>query len=140
MSELALDAEMQLFPTARGGRQGPVRNGYRPALWFGETAPTGEPELHSVLVRPRGKEALQPGELANVELLPIAFETWPPLKEGARFDVIDAGRTVGAGTLRASPSQAATAAELRKALSHAIEEWVTERFGDRVDRRTSAKR
>lgn len=135
MADLSLEADIDLLPTEDGGRSGPVLSGYRPGLWFGETGPSGEPELHSTVLRlPRGRE-LAPGERGSVLLTPLAYETWPHVKPGTRFDVYDAGRAVGVGSLRTIPTRAGAQSELRTVLRRAFEEWVIERFGERVSRR-----
>jgi len=48
--------------------------------------------------------------------------------------VFEGGTHVARGRLHAAPQQAATQPELRRALYAALEEWVVERFGDRVVR------
>ena len=135
MAELSLKADIDLLPTERGGRRRSVRDGYRPALWFGETAPSGEPELHSALVRLQGGRELLPGQRGRVTIHPLAYETWPQVKPGLRFDLFDSGRAIGRGAIRSSLKQSAAEPELRRALSNALEEWVRERFGERVARR-----
>lgn len=135
MADLSLEAEIDLLPTERGGRRGPVFSGYRPALWFGETGPSGEPELHSAMLRLPRAQQLGPGERGHVLITPLAYETWPPVRPGTRFDVYDAGRAVGAGVLRSTPTRSVAESELRTALHSAFEEWVLGRFGARVERR-----
>lgn len=134
MSEPAIDAEVELLPTEAGGRRRTVRSGYRPALWFGETSPTGEPALHSALLTFTGADSLTPGERAEVKIVPLAWETWPDVGTGTEFDVIDAGRRVGSGRLRSSPFASATEAQVRRALHSAFADWIAERFGDRLTR------
>jgi hypothetical protein len=135
MAELALEAEIDLLPTDQGGRRRPMPNGFRPTLWFGETGPTGEPELHSAVLRLKRRDELAPGKHGRVLISPLAFETWPQVKSGTRFDIYDGGRIVGSGVLRTTPAASFAEEELRKALTNALEEWVIERFGDRVARR-----
>lgn len=135
MADLLLEADVDLLATERGGRRGPVLSGYRPALWFGDTGPTGEPELHSAILRLAESHELAPGERARVLITPLAYESWPRVKPGTPFDIYDAGRAVGTGSLRTIPSRAWAESELRMALHNALEEWVLERFGERVSRR-----
>lgn len=135
MADLSLDAEIDLMPTKRGGKRRLVRSGFRPALWFGDTGPSGEPELHSAILRLKRVDQLAPGERGEVVLSPVAYETWPDVKPGTHFDVYDAGRAVGTGILRTTPTSAVAEPELHKAVSSAFEEWVLERFADRVARR-----
>ena len=113
-------------------------SGYRPGLWFGETGPSGEPELHSTVLRLTRGHELAPGERGQVLITPLAYETWPNVKPGTRFDVYDAGRAVGAGSLRTIPTRSGAQSELRTALRRAFEEWVLERFGERVSLRPRA--
>jgi hypothetical protein len=134
MAELALRARLKLLPRDQGGRKGPIRTGYRPALWFGDTAPTGELELHSCVVHLRGRDAAEPGDSIEADLAPIAIETWPAVATGTRFDVFEGTRPVGRGRLLAGPQEAVVSAELRRALHEALEDWVTERFGSKVER------
>lgn len=135
MAEFALDAEIDLLPTEQGGRRGPVRNGFRPAVWFGETAPTGEPALHSVVLRLGAGQDLAPGQRGEVLISPLAYETWPDVRAGTHFDLYEAGRVIGGGLLRATPTRSLSEPELRRALLNALEEWVLERFGEQVERR-----
>jgi hypothetical protein len=135
MADLSLEAEIDLLPTDRGGRRGPVGTGFRPALWFGETGPGGEPELHSVILCLKRGSEVAPGGHGEVLLSPLAYEAWPQVKPGTHFDVYDAGRHVGTGLLHTAPTPSAAEPELRKALTDALEEWVVERFGERVTRR-----
>lgn len=135
VADLSLEADIDLLPTEDGGRSGPVVSGYRPGLWFGETGPTGEPELHSTVLRLTRGHELAPGERGLVLITPLAYETWPHVRPGTRFDVYDAGRAIGAGSLRTIPSRSGAQSELRLALHRALEEWVLERFGERVSLR-----
>jgi hypothetical protein len=135
MADLSLEADLDLLPTERGGRRGPVLSGYRPGLWFGETGLGGEPELHSTILRLIRDDQLAPGERGQVLLTPLAYEMWPQVRPGTRFDVYDAGRAVGTGILRTTPTRSAAQSELRAALHNAFEEWVFERFGELVARR-----
>lgn len=132
VADLSLEAEIDLLPTERGGRRRSLRSGARPALWFGETGPSGEPELHSAILRLRRGDHLAPGERGEVIISPLAYETWPRVKPGTHFDIYDAGRAVGAGMLRTTPSRSVAQPELRRALGSALEEWLVERFGERV--------
>lgn len=133
MPDLNLDGEFDLLPTDVGGRRRPIRSGYRAALWFGKTAPAGRPQLHSAMVTLREVDELAPGDSAKVVLAPLALETWPAVTTGVRFEVFEGGRHVGGGRLHFAP-QAATQPQLRRALHATLEEWVVERFGDRVVR------
>lgn len=135
MADLSLEAEIHLLSTAEGGRRGVIRSGYRPSLWFGETSPRGEPELHSVLVQLHEREELLPGQRSSASIFPLAYETWPQVRPGMRFDLFDGGRSIGTGALRSTPAPSIAEPELRRALNSALEEWVIERFGDRVVRR-----
>jgi hypothetical protein len=134
VADLSFEAEIALLSTDRG-RRSAVSSGYRPALWFGETAANGEPELHSAVLRVVGDGKVEPGERGDVLLRPLAFETWPQVRPGMHFDIFDAGQAVGTGTLRAVPTPASARAGLRDALGSALEEWLVERFGDPVGRR-----
>jgi uncharacterized membrane-anchored protein len=136
MDDLTLRARLNLWPRNRGGRKGPIRTGYRPALWFGDTAATGELVLHSCVVRLLRREAAQPGDTVQVDVVPIAIETWPKVTEGTRFDVFEGTRPVGRGELLTAPRNEALSAELRRSLALALEDWVTERFGSKVERTT----
>jgi len=133
MADLALSARLELFPQDQGGRRSPIRSGYRPALWFGDTDPAGELRLHSCVVYFHGRDTLQPGESIDVDLAPVAFETWPTVLAGARFDVFDGTRPIGRGRVVARPEGALASVELRRALHRAFEDWVTERFGSKVE-------
>ena len=135
MSELSLDAEVEVEP--RGDVSGPhwLVSGARPALWFGETGPGGEPELHSVLLRLVDRNRLRAGERGEARIVPLAFETWPDVKPGMRFDIYDGTRRTGAGRLTTTPATSGAHGDLRKGLADAFEEWVVERFGDRVAHR-----
>jgi hypothetical protein len=135
LAGLELEAEVDLLPTDRGGKSGPVRSGFRPALWFGDTGPHGELELHSAVLRVMRGDHVAPGDKGGVLLLPLAYETWPRVRPGTHFDVYDAGRPIGRGILRTTPTSSASERELRQVLNNALEEWVLERFGDRVLRR-----
>jgi hypothetical protein len=134
MADLSIDAEIDLLPTERGGRRRPILNGFRPALWFGDTGPTGEPELHSAIVRLKRGNHLDPGKRGAVLIAPVAYETWPRLREGAHFDVYDAGRSIGSGVLATAPGKLFAEPELRRAVGSAFEQWAIDRFGDRVER------
>lgn len=134
MADLALRAALELLPREQGGRRGPIGVDYRPALWFGDTTPTGELELHSCVVHLRGRDAAEPGDSVEVDLIPIAIETWPTVATGTRFDIFEATRPVGRGQLLTGPREAVASAELRRALHEALEDWVTERFGSKVER------
>lgn len=134
MPELDLEAEIDLLPTEAGGRRRQIRSGYRPALWFGETSPTGEPALHSALLTLAEGDNLAPGERGKVRITPLAWETWPKVDSGTQFDLFDAGRQVGSGSFVSSPWDTASEEQVRRALHSALEEWVIERFSDRVTR------
>jgi hypothetical protein len=134
MADLALTVRLELFPQAQGGRRSPVRSGYRPTLWFGDTDPDGELRLHSCVVYFHDRDTVAPGESVDADLAPVAFETWPTVAAGARFDVFDGTRPVGRGWLAARPQGTLASVELRRALHRAFEDWVTERFGSKVER------
>jgi len=130
-----LDAEIGLEEVPDSGARATLQDGSRPSLWLGETGPDGEPQPHSVVLRLPGGGRLPPGEPVAVRLAPLAFETWPEVRAGTRFDVLDGPHLVGRGRLTASPASSVGEDGLRRALADAFEEWVTERFGDRVARR-----
>jgi hypothetical protein len=88
-----------------------------------------------VVLRLKSGDELAPGQTGEVVLSPLAYETWPDVKPGTNFDIYDAGRAVGKGTLRSTPTSADSEPELRRAVSNAFEEWLRERFGDRVEKR-----
>ncbi|MCW3019056.1 MAG: hypothetical protein JWN10_1364 [Solirubrobacterales bacterium] len=134
MADLALSASFELFPRDQGGRKSPVRSGYRPALWFGDTDPDGELRLHSCIVHFHDRDTVSPGESVDADLAPVAFETWPTVAAGAGFDVFDGARPVGRGRLAARPEGTLASVEMRRALHRAFEDWVTERFGSKVER------
>jgi len=134
VADLALSARLELLPRDQGGRRSPIRSGYRPALWFGDTDPAGELQLHSCIVHLHGRDTVEPGESVDADLSPVAFETWPTVAAGARFDVFEGARPVGRGRVLARPEGALASVELRRALHRAFEDWVTERFGSKVER------
>jgi len=134
MPDLDFDGELELFPTAAGGRRRPIRTGYRASLWFGETGPTGQPALHSGLVTLQEDSELAPGESADVRVAPLAWESWPHGTTRTRFELFEGGHHVGRGVLRDALLAAESQPEIRRALHATLEEWVLERFADRVIR------
>jgi hypothetical protein len=134
MADLRLSATLQLCSAEAGGRKSSIRSGYRATLWFGDTDPAGRLQLHSCVVSLRDRDQLAPGASADVELIPVAFETWPRVARGAQFDLFDGTRAVGRGQLLARPQGMHASVELRRALNQAFEDWVTERFGSKVER------
>lgn len=134
MADLALSARLELFAQDQGGRRTPIRSGYRPALWFGDTDQAGELQLHSCVVYFHGRDTVGPGESVDADLAPVAFETWPTVAAGACFDVFEGTRPVGRGRVLVRPQGAFASVELRRALHRAFEDWVTERFGSKVER------
>jgi hypothetical protein len=129
-----LDADIELLPSDAGGKRRSIRSGYRPLLWFGETGPAGEPDLHSALLRLRRRGSLAPGDKGSVVVTPLAWETWPHVTRGTEFDIFDGGHYVGRGVLTSSPQESLSELEVRRALNRALEEWVVERFPNRVTR------
>jgi hypothetical protein len=86
------------------------------------------------VVRLRGRETAAPGDSIQADLVPIAIETWPTVTTGARFDLFEGTHPVGRGRLLTGPGEAVVSAELRRALHGALEDWITERFGSKVER------
>ena len=60
-----LRVRIELVRTEDGGRQGPVFDGYRGALSFGETHAEGIPVIHDVVVVFERVDKLAPGEAAS---------------------------------------------------------------------------
>jgi hypothetical protein len=129
---LRLRASLDLLSADQGGRSGPLVNGSRPALWFGDTDPAGQPRLHScVLTLPSG-DAAEPGGRYSVELTPVAFGTWPAIHKGTAFDVMDGLRVVGRGAFAALPPASELERELRQSLAATFHDWVFDRFREKV--------
>lgn len=135
MPEVVFRADVRLLPRSAGGRKAPARSGYRPGVWFGATGRQGEPEVHSCVAQVIGADVLEAGSPGVLELVPLALETWPAVRVGSGFDLVEGARTVGHGILTSVPTQGLFSGELRRALQGALEDWVRERFGDRVARR-----
>jgi hypothetical protein len=134
MADLALRANIKLFPTEEHGRRNPIRTGYRPSLWFGGTTPQGEQDLHSAVIRLRESEEVRPGDTSRAEIVPVAVGTWPPIQKGRRFDLIEGSRLVGHGEFVESTSSL-DEADLRLALRRTFESWVAERFNHAIAHR-----
>ena len=128
MPDVALKANLELLPTEERGRRNAIRSGYRPALWFGGTTPHGEPDLHSGVVRLRNRDEVQPGEKFRADILPVALGTWPSVRKGTRFDLVEGSRLVGRGELLEATASL-NEADVRHALQETFEGWVTEKFG-----------
>jgi hypothetical protein len=125
--DLALRAEIELFDEQKAGRSRAVRNGFRPSIWLGGTAPSGDPALHSVVLAFDG-EPMEPGASRTVFVKPVAFETWPAVRTGMGFDLYDGIARIGRGRLLSKPTDQDSLPQLRRALNHAFEDWIVERF------------
>ena len=130
MTDLGLRARLELLPSAAGGRRGWIRSGWRPALWFGDSGPAGEPHTHSCLVELVDDESAGPGEVVIATLRPLAFETWPPVEKGSSFEILEGAGVVGHGTVIDIPEETERGAQVRRGLHAALEEWLNERFTD----------
>jgi len=83
-------AEAYILTKEEGGRHTPFFNGYRPQFYFRTTDVTGIVDLAA------GTEMVMPGDNVAVTvnlITPIAVDA------GLRFDILEGGRTVGAGVV-----------------------------------------
>ena len=89
--------EIYVLSKDEGGRHTPFFNNYRPQFYFRTTDVTGSIEL------PADKEMVMPGDNVSITVKlinPIAME------EGLRFAIREGGRTVGAGVVAKTLSEA----------------------------------
>jgi translation elongation factor EF-Tu-like GTPase len=87
------NAELQLLTVADGGRETPLRSGYRSIARFGD-----DEELWGVEITFRTPEMLAPGESAVVSLMAWADPQTP--SAGTRIQVYEGARLVATGTVR----------------------------------------
>ena len=87
------NAELRLLPTVEGGRETPLRSGYRSIARLGDTE-----ELWGVEITFAAPTMLAPGESAAVTLRAWADPQTP--SSGTAIQVYEGVRLVGTGTVR----------------------------------------
>jgi translation elongation factor EF-Tu-like GTPase len=87
---------IELVRTEEGGRHGPVFDGYRASMSFGESTEDGIPVIHDVVVVFEGVDELPPGGAAVARAWVVAPEYLPEeMAPGFEFDFVEGHRVVG---------------------------------------------
>jgi elongation factor Tu len=89
----AFNAELRLLPTAEGGRETPLRSGYRSTARLGE-----DEEFWGVEITFDAATMLAPGESAVVSFTAWADPQTPSV--GTAIQLYEGARLVGTGTVR----------------------------------------
>jgi hypothetical protein len=89
-----VSVRIRLFTPSEGGRSNPVKSGYRPLAHFGEKK-DGVAVYHGFELRLVDREWLEPGETAQVRLVPFHPELWPARMMGDRVRIYEGPNHVG---------------------------------------------
>ena len=90
-----LRLQLELLPTNSDGRRGPVHDGYRGAISFGETTDAGVPIVHETVLVFEGVDRLCPGESASARAWVVASEHLPDdVGPGTTLEYVEGYRTV----------------------------------------------
>jgi translation elongation factor EF-Tu-like GTPase len=94
-SMTVLRLSVEVVPTEEGGRQGPVFDGYRGAISFGEMTDDGIPVVHDTVLAFEGVDQVPPGGSATARAWVVAPEYLPDeLGPGAEFTYVEGYRPV----------------------------------------------
>jgi hypothetical protein len=74
------------------------------------------------------------GSPAEVDLKPLAFETWPRVRKGTKFQVFEGLRAVGTGEVTATEPEARLAKDRDLAFHEGFEHWAMTQFGSKMAR------
>lgn len=85
-------AWLRLLTAEQGGRQTPIRSGYRSHWAF---PPDFHRERHDAPLTLEAKGPFTPGEEAMVRLHPLVPELWPPVFPGLRLSMFEGARLIG---------------------------------------------
>ncbi|MEA5362488.1 hypothetical protein VA596_23325 [Amycolatopsis sp., V23-08] len=85
-------ARLRLLTAGQGGRQNPIRSGYRSHWGF---PPDLHPDSHDAPLTLEVVKTLSPGEQAMVRLHPLVPDLWPPVTSGLRLSMYEGARIVG---------------------------------------------
>ena len=92
-----LEAELELVPTFKGGRQTPINSGYMPNFWLPRD---DSRELVSAGIELVELEKLSPGEAGLVRIYPFVPELWHDVQIGSQLEMTEGpARTMGTVTV-----------------------------------------
>jgi translation elongation factor EF-Tu-like GTPase len=104
-----IEAEIYFLTTAEGGRNGPVRSGYRPQFFYNDHHWDAHQEYPE-------REWVQLGETARTLLWFMSPQChWGKVSPGMEFEIMEGPRVVGRGTVTAILNLEQSAKELGKA-------------------------
>ena len=91
-----VEAELTLRRTEDGGRQTPIRTGYRPNWWLpgeaGHVWAGGSVELMDA-------DELRPGRTATIRIFPFAPEVWEAVQVGSPLEMCEGPVLIGKATV-----------------------------------------
>lgn len=87
-------ATLSLLPTSEGGRLTPIRSGYRPTVWLGQTT-AGRRVFHDAEFTLPSAAELAPGQAASVYVRPAHPEHWSHVCAGAEVSVYEGNHKIG---------------------------------------------
>ncbi|HEV2755840.1 MAG TPA: hypothetical protein VG318_08695 [Actinomycetota bacterium] len=95
-----LRLHVEVIPPEEGGRQGPVCDGYRGAISFGEKTDDGIPVVHDTVLVFESVEQVPPGGSAAARAWVVAPEGLPGgLGPGSTFSYVEGRRPVARARL-----------------------------------------
>jgi len=90
----SIRAKMYLLPTEEGGRQSPIRSGYRPPIFVG----SDHSSAYDAVIEIEGRDEASPGEECHVRIRFLHPEFLrDTVKAGVSFEVWD-GRVIARGS------------------------------------------
>jgi translation elongation factor EF-Tu-like GTPase len=90
-----LRLQVDVVSTEEGGRQGPVFDGYRGAISFGETTDDGVPVVHDTVLVFESVDRVPPGGSSAARAWVVAPEYLPDdVGPGSTFTYVEGHRTV----------------------------------------------
>jgi hypothetical protein len=91
-----VEAELTMRRTEDGGRQHPIRTGYRPNWWLpGEAGHVWAGGTVELLFR----DELLPGETGTIRIYPFVPEAWHAVKIGSPLEMCEGPVLIGKGTV-----------------------------------------
>lgn len=103
-----IEAQIYFLTTAEGGRNGPVRSGYRPQFVYDDHHWDAHQEYPE-------REWVELGETARALLWFLSPEChWGKVSPGMEFEIMEGSRVVGRGTVAAILNLEQSAKELGK--------------------------
>jgi translation elongation factor EF-Tu-like GTPase len=91
---LVIRASVRLLSSSDGGRDTPIRSGYRPSFFFGRMVGDVR-SMSDGSIELVGKGTLAPGESGDALIHPHDAAAWASIESGDRLDFFEGARKIG---------------------------------------------